>query len=111
MASWKDPDTDLVHLIGSMGHREPKPVGRSERTLHTLGIDTAAQSMTRKVAMRCRLQVEVDDDQYLVPAEGAGLWVYRPWITTSDSPTCIACVLAVPEDKIRDHWGNKLRGA
>lgn len=89
-AQWKDPDTGINHQIRSRG------MG---------GLPTRHY---RKVTMRCGHAVLVDDDD--------GSLVYdklkpiaRPWVTTPEAPTCLACVTE-PEDTIfRNDW--KIRGA
>jgi len=116
--SWKDPDTDLVHVIACEEGKEHKPDAHESAILHTLSTDEIVKRFFRRVAMRCGMRVQLDSDEFIMPHGEAMLQspppILRPWLTGRDAPTCVVCAVVKPSEPVRSvwgSWGSKRRGA
>lgn len=77
--NWRDPRTDLVHIVNYHEHESP---WFSSRT-----------GPMGDRAMYCGQLVHVDVDGSFRP----GGLISAPFIHTNDMPTCLACIVWTPE--------------
>jgi hypothetical protein len=84
--NWRDPKTDLVHIIQAW-----------PETMDTWGMKLSWDWARR---MACGLVVRVDKDNCIVPTGTSSEFpialVHVPWVHANDHPTCIACVVEMP---------------
>lgn len=110
--NWRDSDTNIVHIIRSMGsptqYKEPHAV----RVLRSLGVTSPERDWSRIVTMRCGTRVEINHtDDYIIPPKGTVSPILKPWAKTQDAPTCLECMTEPPDTEFRNDWGSNLRGA
>jgi hypothetical protein len=112
--SWKNPDTDVVHVIAIEEGTTRRPDAAESALLHTWTVDEIVKRFFRRVTMACGEQVQLDSDEYILPHGEALLQspppILRPWLTGRDAPTCVACAATKPAEPMRNEWGSKLRG-
>ena len=80
MVNWRDPFTDIVHIV-NYGNIE----NENEWTKHSY------QRQTER-AMVCGLSVNVTRDGLIKREEAL---IQLPWCHTREHPTCLACVSGV----------------
>lgn len=80
MVSWRDPFTDVVHLV-NYGNIDNE----------NAWVERSHQQQTER-AMVCGLSVNVTRDGLIKREEAL---VLLPWAHTRDHPTCLACVSGI----------------
>lgn len=92
--NWRDPDTNLVHIVD---------YGREGTNMWA----TRTPSSLR--VMVCGLDVNVTRDGLIEPfSQAKPQLVLRPWSHTQDPPTCLACIggetlVVEEEDEAEDY--------
>jgi hypothetical protein len=111
MRTWKDPDSDIVHIIDVDEGKETKPTPQQSAVLHTWPLEDIVRTFFRRITMRCGLKLQVDSDECIMPKGEALLAspppLLRPWSPGHEAPTCVSCAVTKP---FSSAWGG-VRGA